>query len=124
MYYNKTILIGRLTKNPELRTFENGSVAMLSLAIDRGYKMDDGETETDFVDIVAFKGKATFIEKWFKKGMLVMVEGKLQSRRWVDKDGNNRYSVRVIADEVRFAEPKKKVYMIQTLARRTITLEL
>ncbi|MEG2383341.1 MAG: single-stranded DNA-binding protein [Oscillospiraceae bacterium] len=108
MYYNKIILVGRLTKDPELRTFENGSVAIFSLAIDRDYKSDDGETETDFVDIVAFKGKATFVNKWFKKGMLVMVEGKLQSRRWVDKDGNNRYSANVVADEVRFAEPKKK----------------
>ncbi|MEA4895900.1 MAG: single-stranded DNA-binding protein [Oscillospiraceae bacterium] len=104
--YNKVILIGRLTRDPELRTSENGNRVSFSLAVDREYEIE-GQPDADFFDVVAFKKTADFINEWFNKGMLVLVEGRLQTRKWKDRDGNNRTSVEVVAEKARFAEAKK-----------------
>ncbi len=110
---NKAILMGRLTRDPELRhTQSNIPVASFSLAVERDFASraaaSDGQRqrETDFFDIVAWRGTAEFVSKYFVKGQLVAVCGRLQQRKWTDKDGNNRISVEVIADEVHFAERK------------------
>ena len=102
---NKAILMGRLTADPELRhTQSNIPVTSFTLAVDRNYGQDK---QTDFLDIVAWRSTAEFVSKWFHKGMLVAVSGKIQTRSWEDKQGNKRKSVEVVADEVFFAESKK-----------------
>ncbi len=108
--FNRVIEIGRLTRDPEVRNAENAShIATFPIAVERDFKSDknDGKAETDFFDVVAFSSTADFVSKWFKKGMLILVEGRLQSRNWKDKEGNNRTSVEIVAETVRFAEPKK-----------------
>lgn len=102
---NKSILMGRLTADPELRHTQNNiPVASFTLAVDRSYGQ---EKQTDFLDIVAWRNTAEFAAKWFSKGMLVAVSGRLQTRTWEDKQGNKRKAVEVVADEVFFAESKK-----------------
>lgn len=102
---NKSILMGRLTRDPELRhTQSNIPVASFTLAVDRGYKNDN--QQTDFINIVAWRGTAEFVSKWFKKGQLVAVSGRIQSRNYTDGSGNNRTAVEVVADECFFAESK------------------
>ena len=104
---NKTILMGRLTKDAELRYTESGvPVASFTLAVDRGFKKE-GQQNVDFLNIVAWRKTAEFVTKWFSKGQLVAVTGRLQSRSFKDKDGNNRTVAEVVADEVFFAESKK-----------------
>lgn len=106
---NKCVLLGRLTKEPELRHTQNDiPVASFTLAVDRGYSKDKQQQTTDFINIVAWRGKAEFVSKWFSKGQLVAVSGRLQARMYKDRDGNNRVAVEVVADEVFFAESKKK----------------
>ena len=103
---NKVVLMGRLTKEPELRyTQSDIPVVSFTLAVDRGFK--SGEQTTDFINIVAWRGTAEFVSKWFSKGQLVAVSGRIQARTYKDKDGNNRVAVEVVADEVFFAEGKK-----------------
>ena len=105
---NKIILMGRLTRDPELRKTQSGTpVASFSLAVDRDFKGQDGERETDFIDIVAWRGTAELVFKYFSKGRMMVVEGRLQIRDWKDKDGNNRRSAEVVADNVYFADSKK-----------------
>ena len=106
---NKVILMGRLTRDPELRHTQSGSaVASFTLAVDRDFApKDSGERSTDFIDIVAWRNNAEFVSKYFVKGQLAAVSGRLQIRDWKDKDGNNRRSAEVICDNVYFAEPKK-----------------
>ena len=100
-------LMGRLTKDPELRyTESNVPVISFTLAVDRSFKKE-GQQNVDFINIVAWRKTAEFIDKWFRKGQLVAVTGKLHSRSWKDKDGNNRTVTEVVADEVFFAESKK-----------------
>lgn len=85
---NHIVLMGRLTRDPELRHTGNGTaVASFSLAVDRDYKGQSGEKETDFVDIVAWRSTADFVSKFFTKGRMTVVEGRLQLRDWTDKDG-------------------------------------
>lgn len=104
---NKVILMGRLTKEPELRYTQNDKpVVSFTLAVDRGFKRD-GERQADFINIVAWNGTAEFVSKWFSKGQLVAVSGRIQTRTYKDRDGNNRAAVEVVADEVFFAESKK-----------------
>lgn len=101
---NKVILMGRLTKEPELRTTQSGvAVASFTLAVDRDYKKD----ETDFINIVAWRGTAEFVSKWFTKGQLVAVSGRLQVRTYEDSDGKKRTATEVVADECFFAESKR-----------------
>lgn len=104
---NKIILMGRLTREPELRTTQNGiSVASFTLAVERDFQRGE-ERQTDFIDIVAWRGTADFVHKYFRKGQLVAVTGRLQSRKWEDKDGNKRTSFEVVTEEVHFAEKKQ-----------------
>lgn len=105
---NKIILMGRLTRDPELRRTQSGTaVASFTLAVDRDYKPQDGEREADFIDIVAWRGTAEFVSKYFTKGRMAVVEGRLQVRDWKDKDGAKRRSTEVIADNVYFGDSKK-----------------
>ncbi|MBP3312467.1 MAG: single-stranded DNA-binding protein [Butyricicoccus sp.] len=105
---NKAILMGRLTRDPELRhTQSNTAVASFSLAIDRDRKGSDGERQTDFIDCVAWGRQAEFVNQWFKKGMMAIVVGRVQSRNWEDKNGNKRVSIEINVDEVSFGETKK-----------------
>lgn len=102
---NKAILMGRLPADPELRhTQSNIPVTSFTLAVDRTFGQDK---QTDFLDIVAWRNTAEFVSKWFRKGMLVAVSGRIQTRTWEDKQGNKRKSVEVVADEAFFAESKK-----------------
>lgn len=107
---NKAILMGRLTRDPELRhTQSNIPVASFTLAVDRGYSRnnDSGQQTTDFINIVAWRNTAEFVSKWFHKGQLVAVSGRIQMRNWKDRDDNNRTSFEIVADECFFAESKR-----------------
>ena len=105
---NRVILMGRLTKDPELKqTPNNVSVATFSLAVDRNYQSDKDNKQTDFINIVAWRHTAEFVGKYFTKGQLVAVEGSIQTRSYQDKDGNNRTVFEVVADQVYFAEKKQ-----------------
>ena len=104
---NRAVLMGRLTRDPELRqTPNNVSVVTFSLAVDRNYQADKNNKQTDFINIVAWRNTAEFVSKYFVKGQLVAVEGSIQTRRYQDKDGNNRTAFEVVADRVYFAEKK------------------
>jgi len=104
---NKIIVMGRLTKDPGLRQTNNGTpVAGFSVAVDRNISKD-AEKVTDFFDVVAWRSTAEFASKYFTKGQLMCVEGRLQQRKWTDKDGNTRYSVEIVAESVYFAGSKK-----------------
>lgn len=106
---NKIILMGRLTRAPELRHTESKTpVCSFSLAVDRDFKGQNGEKETDFIDIVAWRSTAEFVSKYFTKGRMAVVEGRLQIRDWTDRDGGKRRSAEVIADNVYFGDSKPK----------------
>ncbi len=105
---NHIVLMGRLTRDPELRRTQSGTaVAAFALAVDRDFKGDDGEKKTDFIDIVAWRNTAEFVSKYFTKGRMAVVEGRLQIRQWTDKDGNKRRSAEVVADNVYFGDSKR-----------------
>lgn len=107
---NQVVLMGRLTRDPELRrTPSDISVVRFSLAVDRDFSSRDsgGEKQTDFIDIVAWRNTAEFVSKYFFKGQLAAVSGRLQIRDWTDKEGVKRRSAEVVADNVYFAEAKK-----------------
>ena len=105
---NIAVLIGRLTDNPELRhTNSNVAVARFSIAVDRRYVKSGEERQTDFINIVAWRQQAEFICNYFKKGQLIAIEGSIQTRRYQDKDGNNRTAFEVVANNVSFVGPKR-----------------
>lgn len=105
---NRIVLMGRLTRDPELRRTGSGTaVSSFSIAVDRDFKGQSGEKETDFIDIVAWKNTAEFVSKYFTKGRMAVVEGRLQIRDWKDKEGNNRRSAEVVADNVYFGDSKR-----------------
>jgi single-strand DNA-binding protein len=105
---NYIVLQARLVRDPELRRLPSGkSVASVSVACDRDFTKEGGEKETDFIDIVAFGGTADHLAKWFTKGKMIIVSGRLQIRNWTDKDGNKRRSAEVVADSVYFGDSKK-----------------
>lgn len=105
---NKIIIMGRLTRDPELRRTGSGTaVTSFSLACDRDFKSQSGEKETDFIEVVAWKNTAEFVSKYFSKGRMVVVEGRLQIRDWTDKDGNKRTTAEVVAENVYFADSKR-----------------
>ena len=109
---NRIILMGRLTRDPELRRTGSGlAVASFSLAVDRDFKSQSGEKETDFIDIVAWRNTAEFVSKYFTKGRMAVVEGRLQIRDWTDKEGNKRRSSEVVADSIYFGDSKKDTGM-------------
>lgn len=106
---NKIFIMGRLTRDPELRRTQNGTaVAGFALAVDRDYKNADGTKETDFIEVVAWRSSAEFVSKYFTKGRMAVVEGRLQIRDWTDKDGNKRRNAEVVADNVYFGDSKKE----------------
>lgn len=101
---NHITIMGRLTKDVELRRTNTGTaVASFTLACDR----DFGEKETDFIEVVAWKNTAEFVSKYFGKGRMAVVSGRLQIRKWQDKDGNKRSTAEVVADNVYFGDAKK-----------------
>ncbi len=106
---NHIVLMGRLTRDPELRRTGSGiAVASFTLAVDRDFgSKESGEKETDFIDIVAWRNTAEFVSKYFAKGRMAVVSGRLQIRNWNDKDGNKRRSAEVVADNVYFGESKR-----------------
>ena len=105
---NKIIIMGRFTRDPELRRTGSGtSVTSFSLACDRDFKSQSGEKETDFIEVVAWKNTAEFVSKYFSKGRMAVVEGRLQIRDWTDKSGNKRTTAEVVADNVYFADSKR-----------------
>ncbi len=104
---NHTILMGRLTRDSELRHAGDVPVCSFTLAVDRDFK-SNGQPETDFIDIVAWRNTATFVNQYFTKGRMAVVSGRLQIREWNDKEGNKRRSVEVVADNVYFGDSKKK----------------
>ena len=106
---NKIFIMGRLTRDPELRRTQNGTaVAGFALAVDRDYKNADGTKETDFIEVVAWRSSAEFVSKYFAKGRMAVVEARLQIRDWQDKDGNKRRNAEVVADNVYFGDSKKE----------------
>ena len=100
--------MGRLTRDPELRRTQSGTaVTSFSIACDRDFKSQGGEKETDFIDIVAWRGTAEFVSKYFTKGRTAIVEGRLQIRDWTDNNGSKRRSAEVIADNIYFGDSKR-----------------
>ena len=106
---NKIFLMGRLTRDPELRRTQTGTpVASFSLAVDRDFKdTSTGERTTDFIDVVAWRQTAEFVSRYFTKGRMAVVEGRLQIRDWTDKDGGKRRTAEVIADNIYFGDSKR-----------------
>ena len=109
MSLNRVVIMGRLTRDPELRRTQTGTaVTSFSLAVDRDFKSrESGEKATDFIDVVAWRQTAEFVCQYFAKGRMAVVEGRLQIRDWKDKDGNNRRSAEVVADNVYFGDSKR-----------------
>ena len=104
---NRIILMGRLTRDPELRHTQNGTaVASFTLAVDRQFKDANGDRQADFIDIVAWRQTGEFAAKYFTKGRMAVVEGRLQIRDWQDRDGNKRRSAEVVADNVYFGDSR------------------
>ena len=105
---NKVVIMGRFTKDPELRRTGSGTaVTSFSLACDRDFKSQSGEKETDFIEVVAWKNTAEFVSKYFSKGRMAVVDGRLQIRDWTDKAGNKRITAEIVADNVYFADSKR-----------------
>ena len=107
---NHIVLMGRLTRDPELRRTGSGvPVTTFTLAVDRdfGGNRETGERETDFIDIVTWRNTAEFVSKYFTKGRMAVVSGRLQIRNWNDKDGNKRRSAEVVADNVYFGDSRR-----------------
>lgn len=106
---NHITIMGRMTRDPELRRTGSGtSVVSFTLAVDRDFSSkDSGEKETDFIDCTAWRNTADFVSKYFTKGRMAVVSGRLQIRNWTDKEGNKRRSAEVVADNVYFGDSKK-----------------
>jgi single-strand DNA-binding protein len=105
---NKAILMGRLTRDPELRTTSGQvSVCTFTLAVDRRFKNAGGERQADFIPIVAWRQQAEFASKYFRKGSRMIVVGSIQTRSWDDTEGKRHSVTEVIADEIYFADSKK-----------------
>ena len=106
---NHITIMGRLTRDPELRRTGSGvAVASYTVAVDRDFSgRDGGEKETDFIDCVAWRQTGEFVSKYFTKGSMIVVSGRLQIRSWTDKDGNKRRTAEVVADNCYFGESKR-----------------
>lgn len=106
---NKIVIIGRLTRDPELKSTNAGtSVCNFSVAVDRTYRDKEGNRPTDFFDVSVFGATAEFVAKYFKKGSSIAISGAMESRKFVDKDGNNRIAWSLHADEVNFCGSKSE----------------
>ena len=106
---NHIVIMGRLTRDPELRRTGSGiAVASFSVAVERDFSgRDGGEKETDFIDCVAWRQTGEFVSKYFTKGRMIVVSGRLQIRSWTDKDGNKRRTAEVVADNCYFGDSKR-----------------
>ena len=106
---NKVVIMGRMVSDPELRRTGTGvAVTSFTLAVDRDFSgKDGGEKETDFIDVVCWRSTAEFVEKYFRKGSMAVVSGRLQIRNYTDKEGNKRKAAEVVADNVYFGDSKK-----------------
>lgn len=105
---NHIVIMGRMTRDPELRRTASGTaVASFTLAVDRDFAAKDAQRETDFIDCVAWRQTGEFVSKYFTKGRMAVVSGRLQIRQWTDKDGNNRRSAEIVADNVYFGDSKR-----------------
>lgn len=106
---NHIVTMGRLTADPVRRVTASGiPVTSFSIACDRDFKNADGEKVTDFIDIVAWRNTAEFVSKYFTKGRMAVVDGRLQLRDWIDREGNKRRSAEIIANSVNFGDSKPK----------------
>lgn len=106
---NRAVLMGRLVRDPEQRATAGGvEVATFTLAVDRSYAKAGAEREADFLDCVAWRRTAEFVGRYFKKGMQVAVTGRIQTRKWQDRQGQNRVSVEIVVDEAFFADTKRE----------------
>lgn len=107
---NHITIMGRMVKDPELRRTASGiSCVSFTVAVDRDFSgKDSGEKETDFIDCLAWRSTADFVSKYFTKGRMAVVSGRLQVRKWQNKDGENRYSTEVVAENVYFGDSKKE----------------
>lgn len=104
---NQVVIMGRLTKDPELRRTQSGvAVTSFTLAVDRDFSK--GDKEVDFIECVAWRNTGEFVEKYFSKGRMAVVSGRLQMRRWEDKDGNKRTTAEVVAENVYFGDSKRE----------------
>lgn len=106
---NHIVIMGRLTRDPELRRTGSGiAVASFTVAVDRDFSgKDGGEKETDFIDCIAWRQTGEFVSKYFAKGRMAVVSGRLQIRSWTDKDGHRRRTAEVVADNVYFGDSKR-----------------
>ena len=107
---NHIVIMGRLTRDPEMRyTQSQTPVASFTVAVDRDFaSRDGGERQTDFIDCVAWRQTAEFVNKYFAKGSMAVVSGRLQSRKWQDREGNNRVSWEIVADNIYFGESRRR----------------
>ena len=107
---NHITAAGRLTKDPELRRTQNGvAVASFTIACDRDIKDASGNKQTDFIECVAWRNTAEFVDKYLTRGRMVIVSGRFQMREWTDKNGNNRRNAEILAENVYFADSKRTV---------------
>lgn len=105
---NRIVLMGRLVKDPELRRTGSGTaVTSVTLAVDRDFKEQDGTRKADFIDVVAWKGTAEMLAKYFTKGRMIVMDGRLQIRDWTDKDGNKHRTAEIVANNVYFGDAKR-----------------
>ena len=117
---NHIVIMGRLARDPELRPTQTGTpVASFRLAVDRDFKdKNTGERTTDWIDVVAWRGTGEFVSRYFSKGRMAVVEGRLQIREWTDKEGNRRTTAEVVADNVYFGDSKRDGDFAATAAVR------
>lgn len=115
---NKVFIMGRMVRDPELRHTQSGTaVASFTLAVERDFKdKQTGEKATDFIDVVAWRGTAEFVSRFFSKGRMAVVVGSLQIREWTDKEGNKRRNAEVIAESVYFGDSKRDADPLDKLA--------
>ena len=105
---NKVIIMGRLVKDPELRRTQSGTaVTSFRIAVDRDFKSQDGTKQADFFDVVAWRSTAEFVSKYFAKGRMAVVEGRLQTRDWTDREGGKRVATEIVADNIYFGDSKR-----------------
>lgn len=123
MALNMCAISGRLTKDVEVRKTSNDvSVASFTVAVDRDYSKD-GKKETDFINCVAWRNTAEFVSKYFSKGSMIIVEGKIQTRQYDDKDGNKRTAVEINVDQVNFAGSKSESSNTEQKPNLTVEVE-
>ena len=114
---NSIIIMGRLTADPELRSTSSGlSVTRFNVAVDRGYARAGEERKTDFIPVVAWREKADFVSKYFRKGSMIAVQGSLQSNNFEDKNGNKRVAYEIVADQISFCGSKAETGTVANVA--------